>query len=224
MATPCCIIIAAVTIFIVEPGACAPSRAALKPSAGLFATARIAPVDGSTAVTEARPYALTAFSAAAWTFASMVVLIVPGFPCRSTRRGVSATASLPESIQVSTPVVPPACAPYRCRRVSMITPSEGYFSLVSSPPFRSTALTEATFAVPVRRVASAVSFGWRTVGFHCTRGRPVVCPRTTVSSEAYDRSLDAPSYETVALTVNGTFVPTGAPGVITAFETFAPSL
>ncbi len=52
-ALPRSISIAAVTIFIVEPGARAPSIAALKPSLRWLATARMCPLLGLTATTEA---------------------------------------------------------------------------------------------------------------------------------------------------------------------------
>ncbi|MFB7939238.1 hypothetical protein [Streptomyces sp. NPDC056049] len=52
------------TIFIVEPDASAPPKAVVKPWAGLSATARIRPVLGSRATTDARSYRSTAFSAA----------------------------------------------------------------------------------------------------------------------------------------------------------------
>ncbi len=62
--------IAPVTIFIVEPGARLPCMAALKPSLRWFATARMCPLLGLTATTEASGNLTTACSAAACTFAS----------------------------------------------------------------------------------------------------------------------------------------------------------
>ncbi len=52
---------------------------------------------------------------------------------------------------------------------------------------------------------------------------PVVSPRTTVNSEAYDRGFDFPSNVTVASTVYGTFVPTGGAGVIFTLPMWASS-
>lgn len=105
------------------------------------------------------------------------------------------------SIQVSIPAVPPAFSPYLSRSASRIGPREGYFSLVSALPLWSTASIDGADASPVFSDAPAVSCGWITVGAQSTSGRPVVRPRTTVSSEEYDQGLDFPSNDTVAFTV-----------------------
>lgn len=60
------------------------------------------------------------------------------------------------------------------------------------------------------------SLGWMTVGVQSTSGLPLVRPRTTVNSEAYDRGLLSSPNFTVAFTVKGTFAPVASPGVITA--------
>lgn len=58
------------------------------------------------------------------------------------------------------------------------------------------------------------SSGCTTEGAQSTSAFPVVRPRTTVSWLRYASGLDFPWYDTVALTLNGTRAPTGAPGVI----------
>lgn len=223
LTTPLSIIIAAVTIFIVEPGACAPCTAVLKPPAGLLAMARIAPVLGVTATTDAWPYFFTATSAAACTPASRVVCSRPSLPLVSVSSVWSGTFWSADLMASSIPGVPPASSPYFLRSWSRTGPSDGYFSAASSTPLRSTALIGGVVALSVARESPLVSFGCTTVGDQSTSALPVVCPRTTVSSEAYDQGLLFPSYVTVALTVNGTLAPTAVPGVITALETRACS-
>ncbi len=124
-------------------------------------------------------------------------------------------------IHSSAPARPPAFPPYVWRSWSRTGRSEGYFSAVSSTPSRSTALTGGAAGVPARSFSSLPSCGWMTEGCQSTTGFPLVRPRTTVSLDAYDSGLVAPSYVTSAATVNGTVVPVAAPGVITALDTYA---
>ncbi len=82
--------VAALMIFMVEPGARVPRRAASKPSLRLLATARISPVLGLRATTEDSGYAATAASAAACALALSVVGSLPGLPLARVSSGVSA--------------------------------------------------------------------------------------------------------------------------------------
>ncbi len=184
--TPLSMSIAAVTIFIVEPGATLPWKAALKPSARWLATASTSPVLGFTATTDDSANPFTAFSAAACTPALSVVRSRPGSPSARVSSGVSAAAS-PEApsgwrTTSSTPGVPPASAPYFWRRVSRIGPREGYVSFVSTVPSRSTASMGGCADSSVTRVSPCWRSGCTTDGFQSTSARPVVFPRTTVSS------------------------------------------
>lgn len=108
---PRSISIAAVTIFIVDPGARLPRIAALKPSLRLFATARMCPLLGWTAITEASGNFVTACSAAACTFASRYVLRVLGSPSTRVSRVRLGASLATGSIHTSAPGLPPALLP-----------------------------------------------------------------------------------------------------------------
>ncbi len=179
--TPLSMSIAAVTIFMVEPGAACASKAALKPSVRLLATARTSPVLGLTATTDDCANRLTAFSAAACAPGLIVVVSLPGLPLARVSSGVSATPSPACRITSSMPGVPPASLPYLARRSSRTGPREGYFSFVSSVPSRPTASIGGLADFSVTSVSSFFSPGWTTAGCQSTSARPVVSPRTIFS-------------------------------------------
>lgn len=91
------------------------------------------------------------------------------------------------------PAVPPTFSPYFSRSASRIGPSDGYFSFVSTLPLWSSAWIDGAEASPVFSDSPSARSGWITEGFQSTSARPVVRPRTTVSSEEYDQGLDFPS-------------------------------
>ncbi len=66
---------------------------------------------------------------------------------------------------------------------------------------------------PAFSVSPSFRSGWRTDDSQSTRALPEVCPRTTVSSDAYEKLLLFPLYVTVASAVNGTVAPAAVPGV-----------
>ncbi len=178
--------VAALMIFMVEPGARSPRRAASKPSSRLLATASISPVLGLTATTEESGYFSTAFSAAAWALALSVVGSLPGLPLARVSSGVSA-AWLPSAaawwrITSSTPGRPPVLSPYRRRNSSRIGPRDGYVTRVSTLPSRSTASISGAAESPVVSVSPLRRRGWTTEGCQSTSARCEVSPRTTVSS------------------------------------------
>ncbi|MGC0426684.1 hypothetical protein RKD32_003039 [Streptomyces sp. SAI-195] len=179
--TPLSMSMAAVMIFMVEPGATVPWKAALNPSVRLFATASTSPELGFTATTEDSPYRFTAFSAAACTLALRVVSSFPGLPSVSVSSGVSGASAAACRTASSTPGVPPALSPYFSRSLARIGPSEGYFSLLSTAPSRPTAWICGVADSAVTRVSPSFRSGWTTEGFQSTSARPLVSPRTTVS-------------------------------------------
>ncbi len=215
--------VAAETIFMVEPGATLPRKAALNPSSRWLATASTSPVLGFTATTDDSAYCRTACSAAACTPALSVVRTLPALPFRSVSSVRSAVFSSADRTASSMPGVPPALSPYFSRSWSRTGPREGYFSFVSTVPFRSTASTGGLAASPVTRVSPSSRPGYTTPGRQSTSAFPVVSPRTTVSSPSYFSGLLAPSYDTVADTSYGTVAPTGLPGVMRASVTCASS-
>ncbi len=173
-----------VMTFIVEPGAREPWKAVLKPWP-LLATARISPVEGRSATTEARSRPSTCCSAAAWRVGLSVVLTVPGVPLLSSTsvlsESLASLAALPRTTRSSTPAVPPAFLPYFSRSPSSTVPREGYSAVVISPPSRSSALTGGVPDSPVTSVSPSRSSGWTTAECQSTSGLPSLARRTTVS-------------------------------------------
>lgn len=101
--------------------------------------------------------------------------------------------------------------------------SEGYSSGSSLAPVRSSALIGGASVEPVRSRSPSPSLGCMRDGSQTTSGSPVFSSRTTSSAELYAQGLTLSPKVTRASTLNGTFVPSGRPGVSFTFSTPASS-
>ncbi len=124
-ALPCSSRVAAVMTFIVEPGAVCPISAGLNAVFLELAIARISPVLGCTATTEASFCPFTAFSAAPWAAASRVVWSLPGFPLETVKRTGPGVCWPSGSIDTSTPASPPVLSPNFWRSWGSTATSDG---------------------------------------------------------------------------------------------------
>ena len=207
---PLSISVAAEMIFIVEPGASLPRNAALNSSARLLATASTSPVLGFTATTDDSEYSLTAFSAAACAPALSVVVSLPGLALRE--RDAASCRPLPR---------PAPDRQFDARRAAR-TCRRTAPAVVQDRPEGGVLLLRQHVAVPVHRldrrvrrlardqgVPGSVRSGCSTVGCQSTSARPVVSPRTTVSSLLYDEGLALPLVRHRGRTENGTVPPDG---------------